>query len=75
MGDEIDAVKELIKAIVKAERDSPIFYILGTFNDPGIDTKAYIHYVQQFSNYCNQTVYEVQVGSYPVSSKNSYVAT
>ena len=35
MIDEIDAVKDLIKAIIKAERDYPAFYILGTFNDPG----------------------------------------
>ena len=35
MWDEIDAVKNLIKAIIKAERFSPFFYILGTFNDPG----------------------------------------
>ena len=35
MRKEIDAVKELIKAIIKAEKDSPFFYILGTFNDPG----------------------------------------
>ena len=35
MSDEIEAVKNLIKAIINAERTSPFFYILGTFNDPG----------------------------------------
>ena len=35
MSQEIEAVKNLIKAIIKAERTSPFFYILGTFNDPG----------------------------------------
>ena len=60
MGDEINAVKDLIKAIVKAERDSPVFYILGTFNDPGtvlIPRHSHVHYVQQFAtyvaSYCN----------------------
>ena len=36
MGGEISAVKDLIKAIIKAEKYSPYFYILGTFNDPGM---------------------------------------
>ena len=35
MRDEIDSVKILIKAIISAEKSSPVFYILGTFNDPG----------------------------------------
>ena len=35
MWNEIDAVKDIIKAIIKAEKYSPYFYILGTFNDPG----------------------------------------
>ena len=50
MRDEINAVKDLIKAIVKAERDYPVFYILGTFNDPGtvlIPRHSHIHYGQQ----------------------------
>ena len=33
---EISAVKDLIKAIIKAEKTSAYYYILGTFNDPGI---------------------------------------
>ena len=37
MWNEINAVKDIIKAIIKAEKDSPYFYILGTFNDPGKD--------------------------------------
>ena len=36
MSEEINAVKELIKTIIKAEKFYPYFYILGTFNDPGI---------------------------------------
>ena len=36
MGGEISAVKDLIKAIIKAEKSSPYYYILGTFNDPGM---------------------------------------
>ena len=43
MGDEIDAVKDLIKAIIKAERDAPVFYILGTFNDPGNLLIGHLH--------------------------------
>ena len=39
MLDEIKAVKDLITAIIKAERSSPYFYILGTFNDPGNNIK------------------------------------
>ena len=35
MSDEIDAVKKLVKAIIKAEKFAPFFYILGTFNDTG----------------------------------------
>ena len=35
MGDEIDAVKCLVRSFVKSERDGPAEYILGTFNDPG----------------------------------------
>ena len=35
MEDKIDAVKRLIKTIIKAEKASPFFYVLGTFNDPG----------------------------------------
>jgi len=42
MRNEINAVKELIKAIIKAEKYSPSFYILGTFNDPGNDIKLNI---------------------------------
>lgn len=37
MTDDINTVKKLIKAIIEAERTSPFFYILGTFNDPGND--------------------------------------
>ena len=37
MRQEIDAVKDLIKALIKAEKFSPYYYILGTFNDPGND--------------------------------------
>ena len=32
MSEEIDAVKKLIKAIIKAQRTTPFYYILGTFN-------------------------------------------
>ena len=39
MLDEIEAVKDLITAIIKAERSSPFLYILGTFNDPGNNIK------------------------------------
>ena len=42
MRDEIDAVKELIKAIIKAEKFAPFFYILGTFNDPSNDINKYL---------------------------------
>ena len=35
MSDEINAVKDLIKAIIKAEKYFPFYYILVTFNDPG----------------------------------------
>ena len=35
MNNEIDAVKKLTKAIVKAEKSAPLYYILVTFNDPG----------------------------------------
>jgi len=35
MKDEINAVKELIKAFIIAEKYLPFYYILGTFNDPG----------------------------------------
>ena len=37
MGEEIDAVKCLVRSFVKSERDGPAKYILGTFNDPGED--------------------------------------
>ena len=37
MKDEISVVKELIKAIVKAEKYLPFYYILSTFNDSGND--------------------------------------
>ena len=40
MGDEINAVKNLIKAIIKAEKSSAYYYILGTFNDSGMYTIA-----------------------------------
>ena len=43
MRDEIDAVQKLIKAIIKAEKTSPFFYILGTFNDPGKYHKYYAY--------------------------------
>ena len=36
MGGEISAVKDLIKAIIKAEKSSVYYYILGTINDPGM---------------------------------------
>ena len=39
MTDEIKAVKDLVTTIIKAERSSPFFYILGTFNDPGNNIK------------------------------------
>ena len=42
MSEEIDAVKDLITAIIKAERSSPFLYILGTFNDPGNDISSNI---------------------------------
>ena len=42
MGNEINAVKDLIKAIIKAEKFSPFYYILGTFNDPGKDSILHI---------------------------------
>ena len=51
MGDEINAVKDLITAIVKAERDNPVFYILGTFNDPGTARHSHVHYVLQFATW------------------------
>ena len=37
MWNEINAVKDIIKAIIKAENTSVFYYILGTFNDPGKD--------------------------------------
>ena len=40
MGDEIERVKCLVKGFVKAERNSPTRYILGTFNYP---SKSVIH--------------------------------
>ena len=42
MGNEINAVKDLIKAIIKAEKSSAYYYILVTFNDPG-KTIIYVH--------------------------------
>ena len=36
MSGEINAVKDLIKANIKAEKTSAYYYILGTFNDPGM---------------------------------------
>ena len=42
MGNEINAVKHLIKAIIKAEKSSAYYYILVTFNDPG-KTIIYVH--------------------------------
>jgi len=41
MSEEIDAVKEIINTIIKAQKASPDFYyILGTFNDPGNDNQC-----------------------------------
>jgi len=34
MGGEIEAVKDIILSFIKTERNEPIAYILGTFNDP-----------------------------------------
>ena len=42
MGNEINAVKDLITAIIKAEKSSAYYYILVTFNDPG-KTIIYVH--------------------------------
>ena len=42
MGNEINVVKDLIKAIIKAEKSSAYYYILVTFNDPG-KTIIYVH--------------------------------
>ena len=36
MGDEIEAVKCLVRAFIKGFRNGPAQYILGTFNDPGM---------------------------------------
>ena len=36
MGDEIEAVKCLVRTFIRAERNYPSKYILGTFNDPGM---------------------------------------
>lgn len=36
MGDEIEAVKCLVRAFIKTFRNDPSQYILGTFNDPGM---------------------------------------
>ena len=50
MSGEINAVKYLIKAIIKAEKTSPFYYILGTFNDPGNRIyNYYVHYLVIFS--------------------------
>ena len=49
MIDEIKAVKDLIKAFIKAERNNTLKYILGTFNDPGNDIKKCLLYVYSFA--------------------------
>ena len=52
MGNEIEAVKTLIKAIIAAEKFSPYYYILGTFNDPGNGSYvSYINSVVQLYSY------------------------
>ena len=43
MIEEINAVKDLIKAIIGTERRSPQWYILNTFNDPGNGIKQYTY--------------------------------
>ena len=42
MGNEIDAVKCLVRSFLKSERGGPAKYILGTFNDPGEGSVYYI---------------------------------
>ena len=50
MSNEIKAVKYLIKAIIEAEKISPFYYILCTFNDPGNRIyNYYVHYLVTFS--------------------------
>ena len=51
MSQEIAAVKSLIKTIIKAERTSPFFYILGTFNDPGNNIQhCFILFIHLYSD-------------------------
>ena len=44
MSNEIDAAKKLVKAIIKAEKFVPFFYILGTFNDTGNNINYIVKY-------------------------------
>ena len=41
MGDELEAVKCLVRAFIKGFRDDAAQYILATFNDPGISVSIY----------------------------------
>ena len=36
MGSEISSVQRLIRSFIKTERNEPLYYILTTFNDPGM---------------------------------------
>ena len=79
MGDEIEAVKKLIKAIIAAEKFSPYYYILGTFNDPGNGSYVlYISSVVQLYSYIEwmyvlSNVMYIIICSYHLTDMGTYI--